>query len=235
MIRKYLLSTIVLLCITASAGFSHALWIETAARGQKGIAQEVKVYFGEYTTHDISPAGTWLSDLSEFSLLLVTPDNKEIPLQTNPADDHYTATFTPREEGVYRLIIHKVAKELYYGYRLDYNASAGVQVGAEPVTPKHLHKISIAPEIKDYRVNDTIHFETFVDAALAGDKTVEVIAPNTWVKKIYPDDIGKASFVPRWPGKYIVEMIVQSATKGDHNGAEFTTDFHCATYMIEVK
>ena len=235
MIRKYLLSTVVLLCIACSTGFSHALWVETAAFGQKGVTQEIKIYFGEYTTHDISAPGEWLSDLSEFSLLLITPDNKEIPLQTKAAKDHYTATFTPQEEGAYKVVIHKVAKELYYGYRLDYNSSAIVQVGADPVTVSHFNKISIAPELKNYRVNDTIHFETFVDASFTGDKEVQVMAPNTWVKTIYPDDAGKANFVPLWPGKYIVEMIVKANTKGQHNGAEFTTDFHCATYAIEVK
>lgn len=234
MIRKCL-SAIGLLCAAVSTGFSHALWIETAASGQKGMPQEVRVYFGEYTTHDISAAGDWLSDLGDFSLLLITPGNKEIPLKAAPAGDHYVTAFTPDEEGTYRLALHKVAKELYHGYRLDYNSSALVQVGASGSETKPVNKISITPEVNNYSVKDTIRFTTFVDDAIKGNKEVEVIAPNTWVKKIYPDEAGKAGFVPLWPGKYIVEMIVKLKTKGDHNGREFTTDFHCATYMIDVE
>lgn len=234
MIRKCLF-TIGLLCAVISTGFSHALWIETASSGQKGVPQEIKVYFGEYTTQDISAAGDWLSDLGDFSLLLITPDHKEMPLKAVPDGDHYVTTFTPEQEGTYSVVLHKVAKELYHGYRLDYNSSALVQVGASGSETKPVNKINIMPEVNNYSVKDTIRFATFVDEAIKGDKAVEVIAPNTWVKKIYPDDAGKAGFVPLWPGKYIVEMIVKLKTKGDHNGQEFTTDFHCATYMIEVK
>ena len=63
--------------------FAHALWIETPSTGKKGVAQEVKIFFGEFSENDITPTDKWFSDLKDFELVLLTPDNREIKLTSH--------------------------------------------------------------------------------------------------------------------------------------------------------
>lgn len=60
--------------------FAHALWIETKATGTKGKAQEISIYFGEFSDNDITKADKWFSDLKDFSLVVISPSKKETKL-----------------------------------------------------------------------------------------------------------------------------------------------------------
>lgn len=217
--------------------FAHALWIETPSTGKKGVEQEVKVFFGEFSDNDITPTDKWFSDLKDFTLILHTPDNKEIRLTQTAKKEYFSAVFTPNLDGVYTITMHHIAKEVYYGYKLDYNSSAIVQVGKITSSEsKNNNLLGIASELSSVNKKDTkITFKSFVDQSVTGEKEIEVIAPNGWMKKVYPDDAGKANFTPIWPGKYMVEMIIQDKKKGTFNDKEFEVDFHCATFIIEVK
>ncbi|MEI9910329.1 MAG: hypothetical protein WDO71_12095 [Bacteroidota bacterium] len=108
---------------------AHALWIETKPTGTKGKSQEVKIYFGEFADKGISLTEKWFSDLKDFSLVLITPDKKEIKLSPIAKTDYYSAQFTPAIDGVYTLVMHHIAKDVYGIMKLDYNSSATVVVG----------------------------------------------------------------------------------------------------------
>ncbi len=47
---------------------AHAVWIETAAHGKIGQAQDVKVYFGEYGQGERDKVEKWYSDLKDLTL-----------------------------------------------------------------------------------------------------------------------------------------------------------------------
>src|SRR6188768_4117605 len=109
--------------------FAHALWIETKTTGTKGKAQEISVYFGEFSDNDITKADKWFSDLKDFSLVVISPSKKEIKLTSKALDNKYQAFFTPDEEGVYTIAMHHKVKDVYGTMVLDYNSSATVTVG----------------------------------------------------------------------------------------------------------
>ncbi|MET0945228.1 MAG: hypothetical protein ABWY22_07455, partial [Flavobacterium sp.] len=109
--------------------FAHALWIETKATGTKGKAQEISVYFGEFSDNDITKADKWFSDLKDFSLVVISPSKKETKLSAKALDNKYQAFFTPDEEGVYTIVMHHKVKDVYGTMVLDYNSSANVTVG----------------------------------------------------------------------------------------------------------
>lgn len=71
--------------------FAHALWIETKATGTKGKAQEISVYFGEFSDNDITKADKWFSDLKDFSLVVISPSKKEVKLTSKALDNKYQA------------------------------------------------------------------------------------------------------------------------------------------------
>ncbi len=226
----------ILMCLLGTRGFGHALWIQSKAKGVPGVPQEVKVYFGEYGNQEFTEPDKWFSDLKEFSLVLITPEHKEIKLKATPQKDHFVALFTPESEGVYTLVLQHTASEPYYGYKLDYHSLARVQVGLATGAPGYQgSSLGMLPDLKQAGVGDTVHFSRWVAPAITGDQEIEVMAPNGWLQKLYANKEGKAGFVPLWPGKYLLEMIVKEEKKGLHNGKEYKVDFHCATYMLEVE
>lgn len=227
-----------MLCL---AGFSriyaHALWIEASPQGAKGTPHEIRVYFGEFTTQDITPVEKWFSDTREFSLVVITPSAKTITLTATPAQDYFTASFVPEEEGVYTVVMHHLVKELYRGMRLHYNSSALVKVGNGPAAAPaaNTNEIGITPDTPAiYKVNDQVSFRAFLRSLPAGKKEIEVIDPGGWTKKLYTNPLDETSFEPTRPGKYMLEVTNSAKASGEHNGKPVETDYWCATYVIEV-
>lgn len=234
-LKKTLLTFIGIFITGLTISFAHAIWIETAAVGKQGVAQTVKVYFGEFGTEDISKASDWFADLSQFELQLIGPDGSKTNLPFKANDDHFAASFTPGADGVYSVVLHKIAGEVYYGYRLDYMATAHVQVGSQRAFGQKTLPIALEPATASYEAGKAIDLSVLIDSTLSGEKEITVISPSTWTKKLYPDDKSGASFVPVWPGKYLVETTVTDKTKGAFNGKDYDVNYRCHTYMLEVK
>ncbi|RYY62838.1 MAG: hypothetical protein EOO05_01185 [Chitinophagaceae bacterium] len=234
--RKVILTAIASLLLVSQL-FAHAMWIETNPSGKKGISQEVRVYFGEFGDKDITPTATWFSDISQFSLVLVAPDGTETILKATPKEMYYSASFTPTSEGVYSLAMHHVVKQVYNGMVLDYNSSATVQVGAANVKSARPSRnvIAVLPTVKaSYVASQPISIQAFFEGRPAGQKEVEVVAPNGWSKKLYTDSLGFASFTPLWDGKYNVEYTSTEKKEGDHQSEKFSSWYYCSTMIITV-
>ncbi|GAB3358859.1 hypothetical protein GCM10027566_23970 [Arachidicoccus ginsenosidivorans] len=234
--KKAILTFIGLFMLGLGFSYAHAIWIETSAQGQKGTAQEVKVYFGEFGTEEISQTSEWFADLSQFELQLLAPDGNTTTLPFKDGKDHFFASFTPEQEGLYKVVLHKIASEVYYGYKLDYMAAAHVQVGSSSSDfSQQLLPITLQPQTGSYITGKPIDLSVLVNQELKGDKEITVISPNTWTKKLYTNDQSSTRFTPLWPGKYLIETTLTDKNKGTFNGKEYTVDYHCHTYVLEVK
>ena len=232
--KKVILTVLSIFVLGLTLSFAHAIWIETSHMGKKGVAQDVKVYFGEFGTDEISKASDWFADLSQFELELTHPDGKKTILPFKPNEDHFLAHFTPGSDGLYQIALHKVSREIYFGYKLDYMATAHVQVGDQRSFGKQSLPIAVRPATAGYQSGQPIDLSVLIDQDLAGEQEITVISPNTWTKKLYPDKESAASFTPLWPGKYLVETTVTDKNKGTFNGKEYSVNYHCHTYVLEV-
>src|SRR5690554_8190323 len=96
--RKAALSTLLLL-VTLSWSYAHALYIETSSQGKAGQRQEVKVYYSEFADGTVEKVADWYSDVKEFQLWLVHPDGQKTALETTAQEDHFTAnSFRKKKE-----------------------------------------------------------------------------------------------------------------------------------------
>lgn len=238
-IIKYFLPLVLLVCISSRLS-AHALWIETSATGSIGKQQEVKVFFGEYSTGDVSPADKWFSDLKDFTLVLLTPGKKEIKLTATAAKEYYSAFFTPEEEGTYTLVMHHLTKDLYRNMKLDYHSSALVRVGkniaASDTATYNSNAVSVVTNgLLKAKKNEQVSLKVFNNATLAGRQKVKIIAPNGWEKEITTDSKGQLEFIPLWPGKYMADYAYIEKVPGEHNGKKYEETWKIATYIIEVK
>jgi len=219
--------------------FAHALWIETKATGTKGKAQEISVYFGEFSDNDITKADKWFSDLKDFSLVVISPSKKEIKLTAKALDNKYQAFFTPDEEGVYTIVMHHKVKDVYGTMVLDYNSSATVTVGNAAKGNEAAANSNIislfSKDVITAKQNTKINVNALYEGKIAKEQKMKVIAPNGWEKELWSNENGEVSFTPIWPGNYMVEFAYTEKASGEHNGKKYDEIWKMATYLITVK
>lgn len=237
--RLPLILTILFSSFFVQRSSAHALWIETNATGKKGQSQEVRIYFGEFSEKDLSVAGKWFSDLSNFSLVVVAPDGSRTTLHSAPAGDHYKAAFSPSQDGVYTLIAHHIVKDVYRNMKLDYNSGATVVVGNtlngnDPLINNNVVSL-FSDSAFDIVQNKALKIRALYDGKPAAKQEIKVIAPNGWEKGLYSNENGEARFTPLWPGKYMAEFTYTDKTPGEHNGKAYTETRKISTYALWVK
>jgi hypothetical protein len=219
--------------------FAHALWIETKANGTKGKAQEISVFFGEFSDNDITPAAKWFSDLKDFSLVVISPSKKETKLTATALENKYQAFFTPNEDGVYTVVMHHTVKDVYGTMKLDYNSSATVTVGnAVKGNEASANSNIISLFSKDAttaKQKAKVNVNALYEAKIAKEQKMKVIAPNGWEKELWSNENGEISFTPIWPGNYMVEFAYTEKAPGEHNGKKYDEVWKMATYLISVK
>lgn len=219
--------------------FAHALWIETKATGTKGKAQEISVYFGEFSDNDITKADKWFSDLKDFTLVVISPSKKETKLTAKALDNKYQAFFTPDEDGVYTIVMHHKVKDVYGTMVLDYNSSATVTVGNAikgNEATANTNIISVfAKDVTAAKQKAKININALYEGKEAKEQKMKVIAPNGWEKELWSNDKGEISFTPIWPGNYMVEFAYTEKASGEHNGKKYDEIWKMATYLITVK
>ncbi|MWB96482.1 hypothetical protein GON26_19125 [Flavobacterium sp. GA093] len=233
------LAFVLLMFVTSPALFAHALWIETKATGTKGKAQEISVFFGEFSDKDITPAAKWFSDLKDFSLVVISPSKKEIKLTANALENKYQAFFTPDEDGVYTIAMHHKVKDVYGTMVLDYNSSATVTVGNaatgnEATANRNVISLfskDVIAAKKDVKINVNALYE----GKIAKEQKMKVIAPNGWEKELWSNENGEIAFTPIWSGNYMVEFAYTEKASGEHNGKKYDEVWKMATYLISVK
>lgn len=219
--------------------FAHALWIETKATGTKGKAQEISVYFGEFSDNDITKADKWFSDLKDFSLVVISPSKKETKLSAKALDNKYQAFFTPDEEGVYTIVMHHKVKDVYGTMVLDYNSSANVTVGNAAKGNEAVANTNViglfSKDVLTAKQNTKINVNALYEGKIAKEQKMKVIAPNGWEKELWSNENGEVSFTPIWPGNYMVEFAYTEKASGEHNGKKYDEIWKMATYLISVK
>ncbi|MBD2703922.1 DUF4198 domain-containing protein [Spirosoma sp. BT702] len=216
--------------------FGHALWIETNSTGQKGQKQTVKIIYSE---PDEAPekVGDWYSDVKEFELWLIGPDQQKTKLNVTPAQDYFAAEFTPQQEGVYTLAIGHGAKDLGGTTKYQFNATAIVTVGKTNATSTvHPNELNVAETQfgKEYKVGKAISLAGFFKEKPSEKLRIEISSPSGWNRAIQTNAEGVAEFTPLWPGVYKIEASKTEKTTGEQNGKPYQAVWRCATYVLNV-
>jgi hypothetical protein len=217
-----------------SHAFAHALWIETAASGQKGHVQEVKIYFGEYESNAPDSAKTWFSNLKDFSLLLTAPDGTVSVLKTAPGVLHYASSFIPEQDGQYTLsIVHEV-KTIYENAKIEYYAFARVTVGT-PVKAKTSFParalLTISPEQALLKAGQWTAVQVNYHKKPFAKQKITVISP---AGKAAPETGQDGKFILNagQKGNYFLEAFAEEPTPGKLDGNAYEKVWHVATYFI---
>jgi len=229
--------TSLLLLFASNATFAHVLWIETASSGKLGQKHAVKVFYGEFVANERDSVAKWYSDVKDFSLWLVGPDQKKVQLSLTPGTNYVETSFTPEQSGGYTLLISHEAKELGGATKYHFLSSATVSVGnALPKIKDNSNVLAIhSNDVLAAKINKPLELKAILKGVAANAKAVTVFSPNGWSKELLADVNGTVSFAPLWKGRYVIEVSDTDKTPGQHYGKDFKSTWKGATYSFEVK
>lgn len=201
-----------------SQAYAHALWIETAGIGKAGQKQEVKVFYGEYVENASDSVKNWYSDVKEFTLWVTGPDQKKTQLTCSAGVNYFSAEWTPQQDGVYYLTITHNAKELGGTTLYQFDAAAIVKVGAgaNEIVPEADLSAWVKPG-NEHKINKPLAITGLFKTKPEEKLHISIVAPSGWTREITTDVKGIASFVPIWPGRYMVKATKFEKATGMHH------------------
>ena len=234
--NRFSLLILLILLLTVADVYAHALWIETSPTGKKGQKQTVMIIYAEPgdTPEKISD---WYSDVSQFELWLISPDQQKTKLAITPSQDHFTAEFLPQQDGVYTLAVGHAAKDLGGTTKYQFNATASVTVGKVGSTPAaHPNELNVAVTefSKTPKVGKPIALAGVFKEKPSEKLHVTVYSPSGWNKEVPTNTQGVAEFTPEWPGRYRIEATKNEKETGEQGGKTYQSIWRCATCVIDV-
>ncbi|MBR9853097.1 MAG: DUF4198 domain-containing protein [Algicola sp.] len=236
---KKFIATLLLITLPVLSASAHYLWIETNGTGALGRTQEVRVHYGEYTYGVIEKVeGEAFPLVSKFTLWVIAPDGTKTQLSTEAKEDHYLASFTPSQKGVYTIALNNneidVIDYTQYDFgifKTHYHSTAKVQVGTDGDT-KTVNPNGIV--IKQLESDgEGIKLQVLYKGESIAKNELKVYVSDLWSKTLYTDDNGEVSFALPWNTKYIVETTTKEEIPGTYNGEDYEFIWHCATYYIK--
>lgn len=220
--------------------FAHFYWLETNPNGKINEPQDIKVFFGEYSTNEIekTTGSVYQNNAKKFMLFIIDSHGNKTALKTIPKDNHYLATFTPKENGVYTVVLDNPNYEVLdftkydYGiFKPNYQSITQLKVGdaavgkAPNLNPK---SITIAPV--------AINASTAKLQVLFKNKPLPnsevTLFYNNQSEKIKTNQEGIITFSKIPNQKYILEATHEDKQKGAYNGKIFQFTWHCAVFTI---
>lgn len=224
------------MAFSISGAFAHALWIETAATGKKGQAQEVKVFFGEYESGEPDSAAKWFSNLKDFKLVLTAPNGKTQVLTASPDVLFYKTSFTPDQNGTYKLsVVHEVAT-VYEKAKIEYYAFADVAVSTLKINTSFPAEaaLTIRPDKHALKAGEKATHQVIYNKAPFANQKLTVVGPDKKGQQTETDAAGKFTFNPTTKGNYFLEAFTEDKTPGQLNGKDYDKIWHLVTYTTQA-
>tara|TARA_R110002012_G_scaffold56123_2_gene143619 strand:- start:4176 stop:4892 length:717 start_codon:yes stop_codon:yes gene_type:complete len=236
---KKLIATLLLITLPVLSVSAHYLWIETNGNGTLGQAQEVRVHYGEYTYGVIEKVeGEAFPAVSKFTLWAIAPDGTKTELNTKAKEDHYLASFTPSQNGVYTIALNNneidVIDYTQYDFgifKTHYHSTAKVLVGTDGDTKTANREGILIKQLEND--GEEIKLQILYKGEPIAKNELKVYVSDLWSKTLYTDNNGEVSFALPWDTKYIVETTTKEEIPGTYNGDDYEFIWHCATYCIK--
>lgn len=230
-----LVLSFMLVMMSVAAG-AHTMWIEVKGNGKIGEAQDVRVFFGDYSWGNPTKTAKWYSDIAEYVLVLTAPDGTTTELQDRSKDSvAYESSFVPKQAGVYKVSFSHPVKDVYKDKKLTYAAAAYVLVGKPKDKAVTLSEGKFSLAWKDAgQKKQVIYMEdgqpkanVSLSLVKEGDKE-QTYSVNT-------DSKGQLVFPKALKGNYLLELTdSEKVSKTEFNGKEYEFDYKEFTYQISL-
>jgi len=234
------------LLLAGSTAFAHFLWVETNPTGKTNKKHEVKVFFGEYTYGVTEKVGEEaFNQVKNFTLWAIAPNGEKTQLVTTAGDLFYAASFVPKTNGTYTIVVNNNAIDVIdytkydFGiFKTHYHCLAKVEVGGNAtetaaINPEGITIVDVSK--KQALENGEVTLRILYKGTVAKEKEVDLFVKDLWSKKLKTDAEGLIKFNLPWNTKYIAEVTAKEEVPGQYNGKEYQFIWHSSTYTIILK
>lgn len=236
---------------------AHFIWVEVDPKAEPGGAQEIQVYFGEPHEFLREESGGRLDQHDGLQAWVIDPKGKKIELQLKKGLNRYVGTFTPAAVGRHNVVVtsqyHEVmdlteydrgvVKPHFYA-RAQFLAFEKGRVSEREAEIKEFLGLDIVPATKALdplkgSIVANAGAEIVVRAVFKGQplvkRRVNAFGPNGWLKELQStDSLGMTSFVPLWPGRYVLVLMNDEKAPAEFNGKRYDALNHRASLSILV-
>lgn len=221
--------------LSASA---HSLWIETAPTGQLAQLHEIRIFFGQPEKDKPTPTEKWFSNLREVQVQLISPSGKEIALPAlTPTATYYTTSFTPTEEGTYRVRIDHSVRNVHRERRITYLSESFIHVGKSTAnrlrmgSPRLQFDLPTQALISGHKYD----WRFFENKRSYAKGNVEIVLPSITSDYLELNKKGSCTFAPTEKGKHFVVVTHNDKQAGTHHGTPYKTHITMLTCTLWVE
>ena len=236
---KKIITTLCIALISIGHAFAHHFWIETKSKGAVNQEQQIRVYFGEYSYSVMEKVKEdAYKNVKYFTLRVVNNAGKQTKLEVIPKRDHYLATFTPKEEGIYTVILNNdnidVIDYSQYNFgifKAHYHSVTKFQVGKKTGSTAidNLQGITVKNVSE---TEDEVKLQVFYKNKVSPETEVKIFVADQWSKTLETDEDGFVAFNLPWEGKYIVEITKKEEVPGTYRKVDYEFVWHCVTHYL---
>ncbi len=216
---------------------AHVIWIETNPKGEPGKEHKVELYFGEPHQFRREEAGGLLDRHDEVEAWAIGLKGEKIKIDFKKGVNLFSGIITPQKAGKHHILAKSLGgaprdniRSLFFARAQFFSFQKGrvrereeeikeqMELDILPVT-RSLDPLlgSIAPKAGSEFVVRVI----FKGNALTGQE-VQAHGPNGWIKELQSTDSwGVTSFVPLWPGLYVVQVMHDEKSVGEFQGKRY--------------
>lgn len=206
---------------------AHALWIHTSSKSEIGKEHPYKVYYADYHENAIEPVAKWYSDVKEFELWLISPSGKKTKLDPTATDEFFEGSFTPEEEGEYRMQISHTADPGDSKTAYQFNAYAQIWVGKGKVPSLPETDLALVRNVK------STDLKVLYKGKALPEGDIVILGPNAVSQELKTGKRGKASAKLNAHGLYFAEAThTEKLQENDPSGLQAI--WRCATQAIEI-
>lgn len=237
---------------------AHFIWIETDPRGAPGKGQQVLVYFGEPHEFLREEAGGRLDQHDGLKAWSVDPKGEGIEITLKKELNRFSGIATPHRVGRYNVIAKSLNHEVmdltkydrgiikpFFFARTQFLSFGAGRVSEREEEPKEYLDLDILPVTKalvpqEGSIVPKVGTEIAVRVIFKGKplvkRRVNAFGPNGWIKEMQvTDSWGVTTFVPLWPGLYVLVVMHDEKAPGEFQGKRYEALNYRATLSILVK
>lgn len=219
--------------------FASAYWIDVKGSGKINEPVTIELCYGSMDEYGVRHRDTSkeLQLAGDFQLSIVDSQGKKQELQLTLQKDSWLATFTPKQEGQYRIIglndKHPV---------VDRSANGGENIlPIDYISAVYNVGHAIKTDLKSLQTLDLIlvnQGDKIVVKAFAQDKPskqgtkLRVFNPENWEKELTLDKNGEAVFYPTMKGLYIIRQDWVESNPGTYKEVKYTSKRHRCNYFL---
>ena len=170
-------------------------------------------------------------------MVLTLPDGKTTTLEKTKEEDCYKASFTPTQNGMYKLSFVHVVKDVYKDMKLTYISAALVNVSASKKVSVLVWEGQYQLQIQNSELAKSYptHFTVLEKGRSYDNKMVEVSNLDSATQNVTTNANGIFALPQKWKGGQLIQLSHPLKVEGEkqHNGKTYTNDYTVFTFYTK--